>query len=690
MNKKNITGALKVHVMWPVLLIPFLLIMVLQLYSVDISAGVIGTIYLVVYSIIALILYNFNHSSIMCNIINYAKGYNMAQKYLLDTMDIPYAHLDIKGNIIWCNEQFRTLIGYNYENVSNVADIFPEITIESLPASADEGNIVPSTEYQLNYEQLHLRARINRLDLHEFDFAEDEINLSLFKNSDTLFSLYIYDETELVGYINKLEDQDAVIGLLYIDNYEDSLAGCDEIQRSLLMALVERQIAKYIQELDGIYRKIEKDRYFFIFQHKYLEVVQNNKFSILEAVRNVTVGNDDFHVSISIGLGIHAESYTKRYEYARTAIDLALGRGGDQAVVKAGDNIVYYGGKSIQKDSNTRVRARVKAHALNELMLAAEQIYIMGHCNGDIDSFGASIGIFRIAKALERKAIIVIDPNETYSIRPMLDRFESNPYYEDMIIDCAEAEANITPNTLLVVVDVNHASRTQCPVLCEKTNNIVVIDHHRQNEKRIDNQVLSYIEPFASSSSEMVTEFFQYIGDGITPKPLEADTLYAGIMVDTNNFTTQTNVRTFEAVAYLKRNGADVTRVRKIFRSSPSDYLACANVVSNSSVYMEHFAIATIAASDQIANSSLIAAKSANMLLEMGNIKASFVLSENNSKVHISARSIDEANVQIIMEKLGGGGHVSSAATQLECSLEEALQQLKDTLDTMIKEGDIE
>ena len=272
----------------------------------------------------------------------------------------------------------------------------------------------------------------------------------------------------------------------------------------------------------------------------------------------------------------------------------------------------------------------------------------------------------------------------------MLEKYENNPYYEGLFIDCEEAESLITPDSLLVVVDVNHTSRTQCPVLCEKTNNIVVIDHHRQNEKRIDNQVLSYIEPFASSASEMVTEFFQYIGDGITPKPVEADTLYAGIMVDTNNFTTQTNVRTFEAVAYLKRNGADVTRVRKMFRSSPSDYLTCANVVSNSRVFMDHYAIATIPADDSIPNPSIIAAKSANMLLEMGNIKASFVLSENKSRIHISARSIDEANVHIIMEKLGGGGHLTSAATQLDCSMEEAVHRLEDTLETMIKEGDIE
>lgn len=691
MNNKKVTGALKTYLIWPVILIPFILVMTIQLYSVELKAGIIGSVYLAVYSLISVLIYNFNKSSIMANIINYAQGYNLAQKYLLDTMNIPYAHLDSEGNIIWANAEFHELTEYDTDGIINISDIFSDITKETLPQKSEETrDSLPEIEIHTQHNDRYLQAVIKRMDIHEFDFAEDEENLSLFKGSDTIFSLYLYDETELVDSISRLSDQDIVICLLYIDNYEDSLANCDEIQRSLLMALVERQIAKHIQQLDGIYRKMEKDRYFIIFQHKYLEVLQNNKFAILEAVRNVTVGSDDTHVSISMGLGIHADSYTKRYEYARIAIDLALGRGGDQAVIKDGEDIFYYGGKSIQKDSNTRVRARVKAHALKELMIPADQIFIMGHSNADIDSFGASVGIYRIAKALERKAHIILDTKDTSSIRPVLDRYSGASYYEGFIIDCEEAISRIDKDSLLIIVDVNRATLTQCPELLTKTGNIVVIDHHRQTDERIDNQILSYIEPFASSTSEMVTEFFQYIEDGIRPRPLEADTLYAGIMVDTNNFSVQTNVRTFEAVAYLKRNGADILRVRKMFRSDPKEYMLRAHAVSNAEIYKNSFAITQIPSDQTVGNPSVIGAKIANSLLDMDNIKASFVLSEHKSRIHINARSIDEVNVQIIMEKLGGGGHLSVAATQLDCSLEEAARMLKSVLDTMLKEGDIQ
>lgn len=691
MNNRKITGALKTHLIWPVILIPFILVMTVQLYSVELKAGVIGSVYLAVYSLISVLLYNFNKSSIMSNIVNYAQGYCLAQNYLLDTMNIPYAHLDPDGKVIWGNKGFQELTDYEPDSIPDISDIFPELSSDNLPEKlSDTADPLPETEVHLQYNDQYLRAVIKRMDIHEFDFAEDEENLSLFSGSDTIFSLYLYDETELIDHINRLKDQDIVIGLLYIDNYEDSLANSDEIQRSLLMALVERQIAKHIRQLDGIYRKMEKDRYFIIFQHKYLEVLQNNKFAILEAVRNVTVGSDDTHVSISMGLGIHADSYTKRYEYARIAIDLALGRGGDQAVIKDGEDIFYYGGKSIQKDSNTRVRARVKAHALKELMMPADQIFIMGHANADIDSFGASIGIFRIAKALERKAHIVLDTEDTSSICPMLDRYKASSYYEGFLMDCDEAISRIDRDSLLIIVDVNRTTLTQCPELLKKTNNIVVIDHHRQTDERIENQTLSYIEPFASSASEMVTEFFQYIDDGIRPRPLEADTLYAGIMVDTNNFSVQTNVRTFEAVAYLKRNGADITRVRKMFRSDPKEYMLRAHAVSNAEIYRNSFAITHIPSGEVTGNPSVIGAKIANSLLDMDNIKASFVLSEHKSHIHINARSIDEVNVQVIMEKLGGGGHLSVAATQLDCSLDEADEQLRSVLDNMIKEGDIQ
>ena len=689
MNKGKISGSLRIHLIWPVILIPFLAVMTIHLFIVDFKTGAISAIYIICYAFIALLLYNFNRKTVMANLINYAIAYNDFTRLMVKELDIPYATLDTDGNIMWYNDAFSTITGESAVIPEHISSVFPEIRNDLFPLTpsdqSDEKDM--GRELTFSYGNLYLRAVLKQTSVHDYDFSDDMENISLFENSDTFVTLYLYDETQLKEYAGQIQNEDIVMGLLYIDDYDEVLANCDELTRSLLMALVERQIAKNMHDLDGIYRKMEKDRYFFIFRHKYLNIIKENKFSILDDVRNVKLGNDDIRITISIGIGVHADSYAKRYEFARTAIDLALGRGGDQAVIKDGEKIIYYGGSNIQKESNTRVRARVKAHALNELIVAAEQIFIMGHANCDVDSFGAAIGIYRIARALERNAQIIVDTGEASAIKQFLSNYNKNSYYDKFIISPEEARYKMTPDTLLIIVDVNKVSHVQCPPLLEQTHNIVVIDHHRQTDERIKNPVLSYIEPYASSASEMVTEFFRYINDGIRPRPLEADTLYSGIMVDTNNFSTQVGVRTFEAVAYLKRCGADITRIHKLFRSEPDEYMIRARAISNANIFLDSFVITTIPGVE--GNTPVIGAKVANSLLEMNGIKASFVLSEYKSRIYINARSIDEVNVQLIMERLGGGGHVSSAAAQLNTSLDMAINTLKDVISTMLKEGDL-
>ncbi len=689
MNKGKISGSLRTHLLWPVILIPFLAIMTIHLLIADFKTGLISAVYVICYTAIALFLYNFNKKTVMANLINYAIAYNEFTKLMVKELDIPYATLDAGGSIMWYNDAFSALTGESAIIPEHISSVFPEIKPGLFPLTPSESSEGGDTDRELtfSYGDMYLRAVLRQTSIHDYDFSDDMENISLFENSDTFVTLYLYDETRLKEYAGRIRDEDIVMGLLYIDDYDEVLANCDELTRSLLMALVERQIAKNMQELDGIYRKMEKDRYFFIFRNKYLNIIKENKFSILDDVRNVKLGgNDDIRITISIGIGVHADSYAKRYEFARTAIDLALGRGGDQAVIKDGEKIIYYGGSNIQKESNTRVRARVKAHALNELIVAAEQIFIMGHKNCDADSFGASVGIYRIARALERTAQIIIEPGESSAISRFIDRYNENSYYDNFIISPEEARYKMTPDTLLIVTDVNKVSLVQCPPLLEQTRNLVVIDHHRQTDERIKNPVLSYIEPYASSASEMVTEFFRYINDGIRPRPLEADTLYSGIMVDTNNFSAQVGVRTFEAVAYLKRCGADITRIHKLFRSDPEEYMIRARAISNANIFLDSFVITTIPGTG---NTPVIGAKVANSLLEMKGIRASFVLSEYKSRIYINARSIDEVNVQLIMEKLGGGGHVSAAAAQLDTNLDAAIGRLKDTISTMLKEGDI-
>ena len=414
-----------------------------------------------------------------------------------------------------------------------------------------------------------------------------------------------------------------------------------------------------------------------------------DKFSILEDVKTVKVGNE-MAVTLSIGVGIKGTSYNDSYDYARAAIDLALGRGGDQAVVKEDEEIFYYGGKAKQVERNTRVKARVKAHALREIIQSRENVIIMGHSITDVDSLGAGIGIFCAVRTLGKKAQIVIN-EPTSSIRPLLELFTpERGYPEDMFINSTMALEMVSRNTVVMVVDTNRPSYTECPQLLQHTDSIVVFDHHRQSSEVIENPLLSYIEPYASSACEMVAEVLQYFQEGFKLSPSEADCIYAGILIDTNNFMTKTGVRTFEAAAYLKRSGAEVTRVRKMLRNDMSCYKARAEAVRHAEVYRGAFAIA-VCPSENVTSPTVVGAQAANELLNIIGIKASFVLTEYAGKIYISSRSIDEINVQLIMERLGGGGHLNVAGAQLsDCSVSKAKKMIMDTLDEMLAEGDIE
>ena len=434
-------------------------------------------------------------------------------------------------------------------------------------------------------------------------------------------------------------------------------------------------------------RKLEKDKYLLVMRRKSLEILKEKRFDILEEVKAVNIGND-MAVTISIGIGYNADSYVKNSEYARIAIDLALGRGGDQVVMKDGESIQYFGGKTQAVEKNTRVKARVKAHALKEFMLSKDRIVVMGHKNPDADSFGSAIGIYRAAKTLNKTAHIVLE-GQNNSIRPLMEGFLNNPDYDDsMFIDRHEARELVDENTLVVVVDVNRPSYTECEDILYMTKTIVVLDHHRQGSEVIRNAVLAYVEPYASSACEMVAEILQYFADGRRIRNIEADSLYAGIMIDTDNFQQKTGVRTFEAAAFLRRYGADVTRVRKLFRENMNDYRAKGETISNAEIFLDCFAISECPG-DYVDSPTVIGSQAANELLNVIGVKASFVLTEYRGVIYVSARAIDEVNVQIIMERMGGGGHLNMAGCQLETGMNEAKRILKDTLTEMLEEGEI-
>lgn len=678
-GKIKIKGQLKFYMQWPFILTVLLMVMDVLVFTVNVKAGALVSIFLAAYILIVVFLYFHSRAAIMNELISFATQYGQVQKVLLKEFIVPYALLDYNGKLLWMNDSFAALSGKNRRYRKSVSSVFPELTKEKLPQEE-------RAEVTFQYEEKDYKAVMRTIPIQKL---LEESGLVETEEHNNLIALYVFDETELNQYIRQKEDEKLVTGLLYLDNYDEALNSVEEVRRSLLVALIERKLNKYFSEVDGLIKKLEKDKFILVMRQRSLEELKKKRFNILEDVKTVNIGND-MAVTIGIGIGINAPTYAQNYEYSRIAIDLALGRGGDQVVIKDKDQMTYFGGKSQQMGKSTRVKARVKAHALREFMVSKDKVVVMGHRIPDVDSIGAGIGIYRAAKSLNKKAHIVVN-NPTMSVRPIIQSFQDNPDYDEhMFIDSDEARGIVDANTVVVVVDTNKPSYTECEDLLHMTKTIVVLDHHRQGSEVIQNAVLSYIEPYASSACEMVAEILQYFSDDIRIYNIEADALYSGIIIDTNNFTSKTGVRTFEAAAFLRRCGADVTRVRKMFRDDVKSYRAKAEAIRHVETYRGSFALA-VCPSEGIDSPTVVASQAANELLNVDSIKATFVLTDYQNKIYISARAIDEVNVQLIMERLGGGGHINMAGAQLTgVTVEEAIATLKDTIDQMIKEGDIE
>lgn len=680
-SKIRFKGKLKSYLCWPLILTIPLALADIGLYFYDVKLGIILSSFIVIYFTVEITLYHYAKPRLTNEVINYATQYSTVQKRLLNEFEIPYALLDYTGKILWLNEQFSELTGVDRNYHKSITTLFSTITREFL--QKNEG----TQDVRVRRQDHVFRISLNRI--YFDDIVEESKSIEVYESEDFLTALYLFDETELEQYKKENLDQKLVSSLVYIDNYDEALDSIEDVKRSLLVALVDRKVNQYFSKIDALVRKIEKDKYFVVFKYMYLQQLMDDKFSLLEDVKTVKVGNE-MAVTLSMGVGIRGNSYNEGYDLARTAIDLALGRGGDQVVVKDGEEIAYFGGKAKKVERNTRVKARVKAHALHEIIESRDNVLIMGHSLTDVDSLGAGLGIFCASRILGKKAQIVIN-DPTTSIRPLMECFTPDKGYpEDMFIDSETALEMVSRNTLVMVVDTNRPSYTECPELLKRTDTIVVFDHHRQGSEVIENPLLSYIEPYASSACEMVAEVLQYFQEGFRLSPAEADCIYAGILIDTNNFMTKTGVRTFEAAAYLKRSGAEVTRVRKMLRNDMSCYKARAEAVRHAEVYRGAFAIA-VCPSEDVESPTIVGAQAANELLNIIGIKASFVLTEYAGKIFISSRSIDEINVQLIMERLGGGGHLNVAGAQLvNCTIVQAKHAIMETLDEMLKEGDLQ
>ena len=683
MKKTNIKlkGKLRRYLNWPLYLTIVLILMDVAMYAQDIQMGAEFSGFIVLYVIIVLISNRRNRPLLINELVNFATQYGTVQKQLLNDFEIPYALLDYNSRFLWMNEKFTEITGKDKNYHKSVTTVFPSLTKDILQKSEAVGSInvmLDDRNYRISTKRIYFDS-----------VTKDSAIVAINDTDEYLTAIYLFDETELNRYIRENEEQKLVAGLIYIDNYEEALDSIEDVKRSLLIALVDRKVNKYFTEIDALVRKIEKDKYFVVFKYKYLEQLSADKFKLIEDVKSIKVGNE-MAITLSIGVGAGGVSYTQNYEYARMGIDLALGRGGDQVVVKEGEEVTYYGGKAKQVERNTRVKARVKAHALREIIESREHVVIMGHTISDVDSLGAAIGVYCAARVLGKKAQIVLN-EVTTSLRPLVECFtEEKGYPADLFIKNEEALLITNKNTLVMVVDTNRPSYTECPELLNRTDTICVFDHHRQNSEVIENPVLSYIEPYASSACEMIAEVLQYFSENIKLEPSEADCIYAGILIDTNNFMTKTGVRTFEAAAYLRRAGAEVTRVRKMLRNDMAAYKARAEAVRHAEVYRGAFAI-SVCPADNIESPTIVGAQAANELLNIVGIKASFVLTEYQGKIYISSRSIDEINVQLIMERVGGGGHLNVAGAQLtNCTIQEAKRMIQDTIDEMIKEGDIQ
>lgn len=680
-KKVQVKGQLRMYMQLPAIMAVVLVVMNVWVLMIDYQAGLLMLCFVVVYILAVAYLYTYTKTRVAKDLIEFAAQYGIVQNRLLKELAIPYAILLEDGKTVWMNDQFREVLGDKTDGNIYISKFIPEINTSIFPK--EEPDVV---EMDVYYKDKEYRAELRKVSVEGFNEAEPIIELP--GERESFVAVYLQDVTELNHYIRQNEQQRMVAGLIYIDNYDELIDSVEEVRQSLLMALVDRKINQYISRVDGIVRKMENDKYFIALQKHQFQKLEDDKFSLLEDVKTVNIGNA-IPATLSIGLGLSSDSYAQSYNYSRVAIDLALARGGDQAVIKDCRGITYYGGKREQTAKNTRVKARVKAEALREFMTVKDKIFVMGHKLPDVDAFGAAIGVYRAGAALDKTVHIVID-EVSASLRPLYSSYENNSDYpEDLFLSPAKALEMADESAMVIVVDTNRALMTECEELLRVCRTVVVLDHHRQSADNIDNAVLSYIEPYASSTCEMISEVLQYIVDGIKIPKLEASSLYAGIMIDTNNFAYRTGVRTFEAAAFLRRNGADITLVKKMFRDDMESYQVKAAIISSAEVFCGKFAIAKNLRSDT-ESPTIIGAQAANELLEISEIKASFVLTVYNERIYVSARSIDEVNVQIIMERLGGGGHINAAGAQFDYTdIDRAVLEVKHVVEKMQEKGDI-
>ena len=591
-----------------------------------------------------------------------------AAKSSLINAPFPLLILETDGNVIWRSSKFITEFA-NIDINNYINDLITDIKNE-IDKNKEQKRKSIIRNIEIGKKQYKVQAEFVQTKKSERK-----------KVAEYMLILYFIDETEKFELKIENENKNTCVGIIMVDNYEEVMQRVDTEQKTQLMAKVERIIYDWVNETNGILVKEERDTYVYIFEQRNLEKIKESKFAILDSIKEI-VRKDKIQLTLSIAISNEGENDKEVYKSASAAMDVILGRGGDQAVIREEGKYQFFGGKVEEVEKRTKVKARIVAHALEELISECEKVIIMGHINPDIDAMGAALGIHRIAVSLGKEAYILTN-NESASIKSFVKNIEDD--YKEVLIDRETALSQIDSETLLVVVDTHKKSYVEEPELLTKTNKIVVIDHHRRGTDFIEQSILTFQEVYASSASELVTELIQYTQNEIELPTIEAESLYAGIMMDTKNFTFKTGVRTFEAAAYLRRCGVDIIKVKKWFQSNLESYNKISEIVRNAEVIHDTIAISTYEVQEK--DTSLICAKAADELLTIGNITASFVLGTMGEKICISGRSIGDINVQVILEKLGGGGHITLAGAQLENkNIEEAKQELIEKIEEYFAE----
>ncbi|MEI6131436.1 MAG: DHH family phosphoesterase [Bacillota bacterium] len=618
----------------------------------------------------ALVYYNLRNNKARLNeVTRYMEDLSLnldnASKGTMRYFPLPLVVIHLDGTIVWYNQDFKALVNQKKLFDKNISELIERISSKELLENRVKYNF-EINDVEVDGKIFDLLGTIVKTD------SKTDIN-------DYIIIIYFLEKTELVDLTNRYHAEQSAVGIVTFDNYDDLMQTVEESVKPRLLAEVEGTISSWLTPHGGVLRKYERDKYLFIFESLEMDSLLEKKFEILDLVKELETGSD-IPATLSIGFGIRCGGIANNFEAARSAIDIALGRGGDQVVLKDGEEFKFFGGKTKEVEKRTKIKSRVVAGVIKDLMRQSDSILIMGHEGADLDSLGASIGFWRMAKLVEKDAKIVFgDVRQT--VKTVIDMYQKKPEYSDMLISNDEAIKLAGENTLLIVVDTHRPSITQCPKLIEVCKKIVVVDHHRKGTEFIQNATINYQEPYASSACELVAEILQYADDKIKLPKLEAESLYAGIVVDTKNFTVKTGVRTFEVATFLRRNGADPIAVSQFFQHDIVMYTTLAAIVSGAEITEEGIAVATCP--EDTPEAQLVSASAADQLLNLSGINATFVLSDLNGVVHISGRSYGEINVQMILEALGGGGHQTVAGAQLEGT---TIEMAKGILMTKIKE----